>query len=462
MMFRDRVDAGRRLGFALRRYREESPIVLGLPRGGGAVAYEVARALGAPLDVWVVRKVGAPGHEELGLGAVAEGGEVYLDRELIDAVGASDEEVARIVARESAEVAERQRRFRDGRPPPELAGHTVIVVDDGIATGGTVRAALRAIRRQGPRRIILAVPVAAQSSLESLRPEADEVVVLRVDPYLSSIGAYYADFHQLSDADVIAVLERAASRDLGDEEEEAPEAVPPVEDLPVQIEEGGLRLPGTLTLPESAAGLVLFAHGSGSSRHSPRNRFVAEVLQSAGLATLLFDLLTAHEEAEDQLTGRLRFDVELLAERVLVAAEATRARPETKDLALGYFGASTGAAAALIAAAKRPDLASAVVSRGGRPDLAGAYLDQVVAPALLIVGGDDAEVLALNRAALNRLRGPHELEVVQGATHLFEEPGALEHVARAAGTWFARYLAPRAREEAPTRSAGGGGRRRRA
>jgi putative phosphoribosyl transferase len=216
-------------------------------------------------------------------------------------------------------------------------------------------------------------------------------------------------------------LARATERDAGGEEE-GPEAPIEAEDLPVHIEEDGLRLPGTMTIPEGASGLVLFAHGSGSSRHSPRNRFVAEVLQSAGLATLLFDLLTAQEEAEDQVTGRLRFDVELLAERVLVAAEATRSRAETKHLRLGYFGASTGAAAALIAAAMRPELASGVVSRGGRPDLAGAYLEEVVAPTLLIVGGDDTEVLALNRTALGRLRGPHELEIVPGATHLFEEP----------------------------------------
>jgi putative phosphoribosyl transferase len=217
------------------------------------------------------------------------------------------------------------------------------------------------------------------------------------------------------------------------------------EELPVEIEHGGVRLEGALTIPEGAGGLVLFAHGSGSSRHSPRNRRVAERLRAAGFATLLFDLLSAEEGAEDEATARLRFDVHLLATRLLGAAEATRARPETRALRPGYFGASTGAAAALIAAAMRPDLCAAVVSRGGRPDLAGDRLAEVAAPTLLIVGGDDTEVLALNRRALGQIGGHRELLIVPDATHLFEETGALEEVARAAAEWFTRYLTPEAR-----------------
>ncbi|WP_437311867.1 phosphoribosyltransferase family protein [Sorangium sp. So ce388] len=371
---------------------------------------------------------------------------MYLDDQVLAELGVPPEEVAEVVDRKAAEVEARVQRFRRGRPPPDLEGRTAIVVDDGIATGGTARAALRAVRRRGPRRLVLAVPVASARTLASLRPEVDELVCLYADPQLIAIGAHYQDFSQITDDHVIELLERAHGGSPGSDEEEAP-AVPPGEELPVALEiDDGARLEGNLAIPAGATGLVLFAHGSGSSRHSPRNRFVAEVLQGAGLATLLLDLLTKEEEAVDERTGHLRFDVELLARRVVGAALAMRELPRTSALRLGYFGASTGAAAALIAAAKRPDLASAVVSRGGRPDLAGSHLKKVRAPTLLLVGSEDTDVLALNWEALELLRRPRQLAIVEGATHLFEEPGTLEEVARAASAWFVRHLAPRALE----------------
>lgn len=209
---------------------------------------------------------------------------------------------------------------------------------------------------------------------------------------------------------------------------------------PVEIPVDELVLQGTLTVPEPSRGLVLFAHGTGSGRFSPRNRYVAGVLVQHGIATLLMDLLTAEEEAVDTRTGQLRFDVTLLAERVLAASRWLRTRAETAPLRVGYFGASTGAAAALLAAARRPDLVAAIVSRGGRPDLAAEALEAVRAPTLLIVGERDPVVLRLNREALERFRAPSRLEIVPGASHLFEEPGALEAVARLAREWFARYL----------------------
>ena len=210
----------------------------------------------------------------------------------------------------------------------------------------------------------------------------------------------------------------------------------------VQIPAGGVALDADMAVPEPATGVVLFAHGSGSSRHSPRNRYVAGELHASGLATVLADLLTPAEEQLDARTGRLRFDIGLLAARVMALTDwATEYRP-TAGLPVGLFGASTGAAAALVAAAQRPGPVAAIVSRGGRPDLAGEYLRSVVQPTLLIVGARDTAVIELNRKTMRKLRGEARLEVIAGASHLFSEPGALELVARLARDWFTRYLKP--------------------
>lgn len=211
-------------------------------------------------------------------------------------------------------------------------------------------------------------------------------------------------------------------------------------DRSISIEANAPALPGLIDIPEGARGLVLFAHGSGSSRFSPRNNYVAQVLRDAHVGTPLFDLLTAEEEQVDEETRALRFDIPLLTRRLAAATRWAQSRPELSHLALGYFGASTGAAAALCAAARAPAV-RAVVSRGGRPDLAGSALAEVRAPTLLIVGGDDQQVLTLNRRALAQLRCEAHLQIVPGATHLFEEPGTLEQVASLAATWFVRHLA---------------------
>jgi pimeloyl-ACP methyl ester carboxylesterase len=208
----------------------------------------------------------------------------------------------------------------------------------------------------------------------------------------------------------------------------------------VRIPVGSAELEGNLRIPPAAQGIVVFAHGSGSGRRSPRNRFVADVLVNTGLATLLIDLLTQEEEMIDLQTAQLRFDIRLLAERLGGVTDWLVGEPATAALSIGYFGASTGAAAALIAAADRPERVRAIVSRGGRPDLAGAVLPRVAQPTLLIVGGDDDVVIDLNRRALEELGGIKQLVIIPGATHLFEEPGALEQVAALASEWFVRYL----------------------
>jgi putative phosphoribosyl transferase len=432
MIFQGRIDAGVRLAAALERYRSARPLVLGLPRGGVPVAYEVARALGAPLDVWIVRKIGAPGQPELGMGAVAEGGAVFRDRKIIEALGASDLDVARLIAQETAEVERRVSLFRGLRPPPQVRGRTVIVVDDGVATGGTTRAALLALRGLEPRRLVLAVPVGARQTVDALRREVDDLVCLYAPEDLGAIGAFYLDFRPTTDEEVLELLRRARDEGSGAEPDRLGQ------EWPVKIAANGHALEGTLVLPRAARGIVLFAHGSGSSRHSPRNRYVAGVLNRRGLATLLFDLLTPEEEAG--LRGDQRFNIDLLTGRLLRATEWVSSRPETQGLPVGYFGASTGAAAALVAAADWPDVVEAVVSRGGRPDLAGDALRRVKAPTLLIVGGEDEQVLALNRTARRCLHVESELAVVPGAAHLFEERGALERVADLAADWFGRHL----------------------
>ena len=208
----------------------------------------------------------------------------------------------------------------------------------------------------------------------------------------------------------------------------------------VRVSTGPVTLEGSLGIPNSAGGVVLFAHGSGSGRHSPRNRYVARVLREANLATLLIDLLTEDEEEVDLRTTRLRFDIGLLARRLVGATDWLVQNPDTEQLRIGYFGASTGAGAALVAAAERPDEVGAIVSRGGRPDLASDALPLVKAPTLLIVGGNDEPVIGMNEEALARMRAEKRLEIIPGAGHLFEEPGALEEVARLAANWFAHHL----------------------
>jgi pimeloyl-ACP methyl ester carboxylesterase len=213
-----------------------------------------------------------------------------------------------------------------------------------------------------------------------------------------------------------------------------------IDERSVRVAAGPMMLDGDLSLPKGSRGVVLFAHGSGSSRHSSRNRHVARLLNEAKLATLLIDLLTLDEEAIDARTGHLRFDIDLLAGRLVGVTDWLTQYPDTRSLPIGYFGASTGAAAALVAAAERADVVGAVVSRGGRPDLAGPALERVRAPTLLIVGGNDVQVIQLNRTALAQLRCEKQLVIVAGATHLFEEPGALDEVARLAREWFQRHL----------------------
>lgn len=443
-LFRNRREAGRQLARELLAFADRSPVVVGLPRGGVPVAAEVARALHAPLDVIVVRKLGVPSQPELGMGAIGEDGIRVLDQEIMRAAGVTADDVARVEARERAEIERRSRLLRGARPRTSLAGRTVIIVDDGIATGGTARAAVHVARAEGATHVVLAVPVAPPDTVRALGREADEVVCLHTPEPFLAVGRWYEDFDQVSDTDVVHMVAVAHHVDAGVALAPAPDDEPgdsrgdnprPHErDDEVALTLGSRRLFGHLTVPEAAIGTVLFAHGSGSSRHSSRNRFVAGVLNDAGIGTLLFDLLATDEEGD----RRNVFDVELLAERLAGATALVQRDMPTRPV--GYFGASTGAAAALWAAADPAAEIAAVVSRGGRPDLAAPRLELVRAPTLLIVGGHDPEVLDLNREAARHLRCEHRVDVVPGATHLFEEPGTLERAAALATSWFAPHL----------------------
>jgi putative phosphoribosyl transferase len=436
-LFRDRVDAGDQLADALRDLADESPVVVGLPRGGVPVAARVAAALDAPLDVIIVRKLGVPFQPELAMGAIGEDAVRVVNDNVVRAIGIDEHELDRAVEHQQQEIERRSQLYRQGRVRESLEGRTVIIVDDGLATGATARAACLIARAHGAKRVVLAVPVAPRKTVRKFADVADEVVCLAAPEGFYAVGEFYRQFPQTPDDEVVALLRQAATR-ADHTASSATDDDPPLRDEDVMIPVDGLTLGGHLMIPEHAKGLVLFAHGSGSSRHSPRNRYVAEALHSLGLGTLLFDLLT-HDEETDR---RHVFDVAMLADRLAKATVWLRSLPDARGLRIGYFGASTGAAAAIDAAARpRADVA-AVVSRGGRPDLADGALGKLRAPTLLVVGGRDAEVLGLNEWALSRLHCERRLAVVPGATHLFEEPGALEDVARLAGDWFIAHLPP--------------------
>jgi putative phosphoribosyl transferase len=402
-------------------------VVVGLARGGVEVAAAVAAVLHAPLDALAVRKVGHPLQPEYGIGAVAPGGVVFIRAH----DGLTEAEVAEAVRAASEKSATLDASLHRLHPTLAVNGATCVLVDDGLATGGTMAAAVRWARQRGADRVVAAVPVGAAGTLDSLkRDEQVDSIVCLIAPFdLGAVGVWYDDFNPVSDDDVVELLSASRDRDLAR--------------LEAEIPVGDLRLAADLAIPEKPIGWVVFVHGSGSGRRSPRNVSVAADLNQAGMATLLFDLLTQEEERDRKNV----FDVELLAERLAAATRWLSARPEAADLPIGYFGASTGAAAALLAASELGDSISAVVSRGGRPDLAWTRLASVRAPTLLVVGGVDEVVLERNQAAAAQLTCPHELAVVPDATHLFEEPGALERVAALARAWLTRYFVASARHE---------------
>jgi putative phosphoribosyl transferase len=435
--FSDRADAGRQLASRLEFLRGQDVVVLGLPRGGVPVAFEVAKALRAPLDVLLVRKLGVPLHPELAFGAIGEGGVRVVNAAVVRDAQLSGHEMAATEAKQWAELQRRSERFRGGHDRISLKGRIAVITDDGIATGATAQAACRVARAQGASRVVLAIPIGATDTAEQFAKYADQVVCLETPVPYFAVGQGYRNFAQTSDDEVVELLNRARATFPTVTSAEDPS----VRDEEIRVTAGPVSVAGHLTIPRHPTGVVVFAHGSGSSRHSPRNRCVAEVLNNAGLATVLFDLLTPEEERNRANV----FDIALLAGRLVDVTAWLARQPGTASLPVGYFGASTGAGAALAAAAHPGVKVAAVVSRGGRPDLAGESLREVHAPTLLIVGGRDETVLKLNRQAQAAIPAECELTVVPGATHLFQEPGTLEQVAVLARDWFIDYLDPAGR-----------------
>ena len=432
LRFADRADAGRQLGERLAALGLDDPVIFALPRGGVPVAVEVARRLEAPLDLILVRKIGAPGNPEVALGAIVENSHqhVVINEDVRRSSGADDAYLARALADQMVEIDRRRKSYLGNRTRLYASGRVAVVVDDGLATGATMKAALIALRRNGAARIVVALPVAPRKALEDLTAHADEIVCLHPADAFYGVGSFYRDFHQLSDEETIALLNQCPAVADGPNQKSNPTATKRRVTIPP------LGLIGNLVIPTDARGIIMFAYGSGSSRKSPRNVQVATQLNILGFATLLFDLLTP-AEAQDR---RNVFDIPLLAERVVEATMWISSEPEIADLPLGLFGASTGASAALIAAAELKDRVTAVVSRGGRVDLAHAHLADVLSPTLLLVGDDDHKVLAQNEQALVALNCKKKLLVIPGADCLFEEPGTLALATKHAGDWFKAHL----------------------
>ncbi len=426
MIFNDRKHAGQLLGEKLLSYKTHNPIILCLPRGGVAVGVEIATLLSASLEVLIVRKIGAPFQSELAVGALCEDDVPIWNEHILSRTGLKPDDLSDTISKESKKIKHQIQTFRGGRKFSEITNKVVIVVDDGLATGATASAAVRYLKKKGAAKIILAVPVAASSSARQLRGKVDELVILEERTDLTSVGQWYKDFSEVTDEQVVSLLAKDQNKN---------DFKNFIQDLEIPV--GQITLGGDLATFSSMKALIIFAHGSGSSRKSQRNQMVASQLNKAGFGTLLFDLLT-DEEAKNRKNV---FDIDFLSQRLASVTRWIRQQPDLKVIQMGYFGASTGAAAALQAAStlSESDSVYAIVSRGGRPDLAGQALDFVSIPTLLLVGSKDDDVLELNQHA-QRLLKNSKLSIIPGATHLFEEPGTLDEVSKQAIQWFKDHL----------------------
>lgn len=461
--FRDRADAGRVLARSLGRYRtEQGVIVLGLARGGVPVARAVADVLRTPVGVVVARKVGVPGIEEVALGAIAEGSHRVVADSVAWYLGVPPRIVDRLAARERPELERRVNTYRAGLTSFDLRDRTVIIVDDGLATGASLRAAVRSVRDKSPARIVAAAPVASRRSAEDVRAEVDELVVVVTPAQFDTVSAAYENYSPVTDDDVLALIGQRIRRVSSNVLDITSRLHP----APARTEHRGHDRERTIGIPafdamlvadlgvphvatasravqqtEGVRGLAILAHGGGSSRNSYRNRYIAGRLRLSGFATLRVDLLTREEQHADNEDASVRFDVERLTTRLACVCEWVEREGVAGAHHTVLVGASTSAAAALVTAARRPGRVFAVVTRGGRVDLAAAALPKVQTPVLLIVGAADRETLRRSSDAVDRLPRGALLIRIPHVGPSFDEPGSLGVAAEHIVSWLDRLEA---------------------
>jgi putative phosphoribosyl transferase len=446
-VFRDRAHAGDALAHSLRRFADQSDvIVLGLARGGVPMARQVADAIGAPFNVLISRTIGVPGIEELAFAAISEGSDRVVADPLAWYIGVPPGIVDRLASRERIELARRAALYREGEALPDVKGRVVILVDDGLASGATLRAAALGMRGGHPKRLVAAVPVASRAGLDEMRDEVDEMIALSVPRAFHTVSSSYERFEPLTDDDVLTALGRPVRRvsrmvyDISGRITDGERTI----EIPV----GDGRLVGELATSQhfgfhdnNEAGhepdaLVVLAHGGGGNRDSYRNRYIAGRLRMSGYATLRVDLLTNAEQQMESRTSEIRCDVARAAARLTDVCDwATRAGVYGARRVI-LLGAGTVAAAALSAAAQRQSNTLAVVTRGGRVDLSGPDLARVRAPVLMLVGEADDQGVELSRHATQFLPRRATLIRIPGASHTFAEPGALGAVAEQTVRWL--------------------------
>jgi len=468
MVFKNREQAGKKLSSALKDLNLDHPLVIAFSNGGIPVAVQVAHALSAELDYLAVKKIRVPENPEYVIGALTEGGVSFIHESALKRVGLSGSELQELLKQKQASLQRQIDFFRSEIPMISPFNRNIILVDDGLASGSSARVSLRYLKSHHPKSLTLAIPVCPRKITESLKAECDEFICLYSQEDLAPFSQFYQDYFKVSDSHALRILHGSQKKHESHSKNSSIYASSPTSkshqmklDLPhpvlpltsalwspsisqssqpsiqeIEIYDSScsktpIQLKGILQIPSHCKGIVIFAHGSGSSHLSPRSQIVAQIFHQTGLGTLLFDLLTPDESNSKKNI----FNIPQLGARLLLALREIKKRSEIRNLPIGLFGASTGAAAALWSAAHSPHLISSIVSRGGRPDLVLSILPQVSAPVLLIVGSNDTPVIEMNSKASAQLKNG-KLILIPGATHLFEEPGALELVAESASQWF--------------------------